>query len=73
MKSVLLFVPLEGGVFDCSLNHDKYWLIQITGTCTNECAAGMEQLNRSTYLKLRGKLFEKEEGKLKSEVVNQQS
>lgn len=37
----------------------KYWLIQITGTCTNECAAGMEQLNRSTYLKLRGKLRRK--------------
>lgn len=33
----------------------------------------MEQLNRNTYLKLLGKLFEKEEGKLKSEVDYQQS
>lgn len=43
------------------------------GTSINECAVGMEQLNGSTYLKLLGKLFEKEEGKLKIEVGYQQS
>jgi len=32
----------------------------------------MEQLNGSTFLKLLGKLFEKEEGKLKSEADYQQ-
>lgn len=34
----------------------------------HECAAGMEQLNRSTYLSLLRRLFEKGEGKMKGEV-----
>lgn len=43
------------------------------GTSVNEHVVGMEQLNGSIFLKLLGKLFEKEEGKLKTEVGYQQS
>ena len=62
----------EKGVWLQFESWQKYWWIQIIGTSTNKCAAGMEQLNGSTFLKLLGKLFEKEEGKLKSEADYQQ-
>lgn len=36
-----------------SFAHAKYWLTRVMGTSTNECAAGIKQLE--TYLKLLSK------------------
>lgn len=70
---ITLYFFEERGVWLWFVSWQKYWLIQIIGTTANEYVVGMEQLNGSTYLKLVRKLFEKEEGKLKSEADYQQS